>query len=227
MSELFLKIKRALRSDTLIKDYFLNHKFRVRISLALGILLNLAYLVFNLISGIIYRSASFLTVAIYYSLLISIRYLILSPGEKPKSREAEILACKKGGILLFITDVLISLMIFYSAFFSDTKGYSGAVFSVLALHAVYSVIIGIFGVVKGRRDNIPTHRAAYSVRIASASVSFFNLGSALINAFVKNSRISEILIFLLGVSLSLTVLILAYLMIFSYSEYGERNEKNK
>ncbi len=180
----------------------------------MSFLFNLAYLIFNLVSGLIYKSSAFITVAIYYALLLGIRYILLNADSESEAG-AERSACVRGGVLLLITDALISLMIFYSALSGTHKEYGKFVFLALSAHAAYSVIRAAVGLFKSHRDDIPTHKAVYSVRLASACMSFYNLFSAIASSFVGSAALSQSLLLIFGAAVSLTVLVLSFKMIFS------------
>jgi hypothetical protein len=209
---LLLKIRRAFLSNSFIEHYFSSPSFRIQISLLLSFLFNLAYLAFNFISGFVYKSSSFITVALYYALLLSIRYILLNADSERNERDV----CVRGGALLLLTDLLITLMIFYSAISGTHKEYGKIVFLALSLHAAYSLIRAAVGLFKSRADNAPTHKAAYSVRIASASMSFYNFFSAIASSFVKSAELSHFLLVALGSAVSLTVFALSLKMIFSW-----------
>ena len=218
MRALLLKIKSALRLRSFIERYLFSRSFRITVSLALSLILNLAYLVFNMISGIVYRSPGLIGVSVYYALLLSIRYIILSRHDVGKSIHSELCACRKGGIILLATNALITVMLLCSALSETERDYSVLVLAVLLCHAIFTFIRAGIGIYLGKRDREPIHRAAYSVRIASSAMSFFNLASVAVSKFVTSFEIAEILKLLFCAAVSFTVLFLAFSMMFSSSE---------
>ena len=222
MRALLFKLRSAFLLRSFFERYLFSKSFRVTVSLLLSLIFNLAYLVFNLISGILYKSYAFIAVAIYYALLLSIRYIILSRHGTGASPESELLACRKGGILLLLTDALITVMIFCSALAENEREYGGFVFSVLSAHALFTVIRAGIGIYLGRRDKEPLHKAAYSVRIASSAMSFFNLASTLVSKIAAVEAVSEILKLFFCALVSFTILFLALSMM-SFSPKTERN----
>ena len=144
-----------------------------------------------------------------------VRYIILKSSPNEKNADAERQACRISGIILLVADVLIALMIFYSTGLKSNMQYGIIVFTVLGVHTLYSVVGGIFGILEGRRDGILAHRAAYSVKIAAASMSLFNLLSALILSFVSARDIADGLILFIGIAVCSNVFFLSCSMIFS------------
>jgi hypothetical protein len=126
--------------------------------------------------------------------------------------------------LLLITDLVITAVIIYSAFFSEIKSYGVTVFIVLSVHCVYTIVRAVWGIKESVSDDIPTHKAAYSVRLASVSMSFFNLSSAIISNASGGGELTRGLILILCVSVSMTVLFLSISMIFQSKRKGTKRK---
>ena len=220
---LLYKIRRAFLNGTLISHYVLNKSFRVNISLLVSLVPNLIYLVFNLISGIRYRSISFTAVAFYYALHVYIRYTILNISDT-QDEEKLIYASKKGGIFLLLADVLIAPMLIFGAFTGESTSYGAPVLAFLAIYALYTLISASVGIIKGKSERLPIRRTAHSVRLASGAMSLFNLISALILSYAPDGSFSERVTAILGISVSLLVLYLSLSMIFLPVKYKNIKE---
>lgn len=214
MRALLYKLRRAFLSGTFINHYITNKSFRVNISLFVSLILNLIYLIFNFVSGIKYKSLPFIAVSVYYALHICIRYIILNLSDKEGGNKKELAACKKGGILLLVADVLITPMLIFGAFSQNAGSYGALVIVFLSSYAAYTLISASVGIVASARENIPVRRAAYSVRFSSGAVSLFNLVSALSRSSLGNELLSESLNIVLGATVSLFILYLSIKMIF-------------
>ena len=214
MRALLYRIRRAFLSGNLISHYFLNKSFRVNISLLVSLILNLVYLIFNLVSGIKYGSIAFIGVSVYYALHISIRYKILNIAETGEDKETELQTCKKGGILLLAADVLIAPMLIFGAFSGRSPSYSLPMLLFLGFYAACAIVSASVGIAVSKRERRPARRAAYSVRLASSAVSVFNLSTALVSSFLCGNFVSEALSAALGAAVSLFVLYLSLTMIF-------------
>ena len=88
------KTLRRLRSTAFWSRYRSDVHFQNRISLHVGLTVNLAYIVLKLIMGVCYRSAWFLSLAVYY-LLLAVMRLSLLRGT-PENGEAAAFACRRG-----------------------------------------------------------------------------------------------------------------------------------
>ena len=222
MRALLYKIRGAFLSGTLISHYVLNKSFRVNVSLLVGLIPNLIYLAFNLISGIRYASPAFIAVAVYYALHVCIRYTILNSSDKSSERVGEIAACRKGGILLLIADLLITPMLLFGAFAGGAGSYSTAVLIFLASYAAFTLVSAGVGIAKSKKEKALIQRAAYSVRLASSALSVFNLVSALTSSFAYDKAASGTVMLLLGIAVSSFVLYLSLTMIFSHIKNERR-----
>ncbi len=189
--------------------------FRARLSLFFGLIFNLFYLVFNILFGIFYKSIAPIAVSVYYALLITVRYIILRLYEAETTKEKERAACKRGGLLLLLADLVITFMIFYSAQRAEPKSYGLFVFSVLSVHAIFTVTRAVMGIFSRIENPSPTDRAVYTVRLVACATSVFNLSSAAALRFVSSAQISRILIMIFCVTVSLSLLFLSFSMIFS------------
>lgn len=209
------KMKRAFGSGELLVSLIFDGGLRARLSLFFGLVFNLFYLAFNLAFGLFYKSAEPIAVSVYYALLITVRYIILRLYEGELTAETEREACKKGGLILLLADLVIALMIFYSAKGAEPKNYGIFVFSVLSLHAAFTVTRAVAGIFSQREGLTLRKRAIHTVRLVASAISVFNLSSAVALRFVGDSRLSEVLIMIFGVAISLSVLFLSLSMIFS------------
>ena len=169
--------------------YFKNESVRVNLSLALGIILNGFYVIFNLSMGILYSDAWLIAVAAYYMLILSIRYIAINGVGRDDPGEVEYTV---GTLMLVISAPIIGMMI-YNVLTERHINYPGAVSIVLAFFSAISIIRAIHALVVIKRKTDHHLRIAYSVRTLAATMSFFNLQSTLV-LLLNISRILRTLI---------------------------------
>ena len=214
MRALLFRIRRAFSSSNFIIRYLNSRGFRVSASLLLSLVLNLLYLTFNLVSGIVYSSTAFIAVALYYALHIRIRYTILELSYTAKDKRSASLAARRGGVLLLIADALITPMLIFGVTGRRRESYSPFVFVFLSAFSVYTLISAAAGIFVSKKEQLTIYRAAYSVRLASGIVSGFNLVSAIIPSFVDGES-AAVFTAALGSVVSFSVLVLSLSMVFS------------
>ena len=171
--------------------YIRNSTVRLNVSLLVGFLFNGMYIVFNLVSGIIYSNAWFITVAAYYTLIVSMRYLVIGAQDKNNP-----LASRTVGVLILILGVPITGMIIYTVLESREQRYSTVLIVALGVYALFSILRAIFGIAGSKKDNAPMRRAAHTVRLSAALMSLFNLQTALLDVLVMDERLLVFLNFI-------------------------------
>lgn len=209
------KVRRAFGSGDFLIHLVFDSDFRMRLSLFFGLIFNLFYLVFNLVFGLFYKSIAPLTVSVYYALIITVRYIILRLCDGESTIEMEREACKKGGLILLLADLVITVTVIYSVRSAAPKSYGILVFSVLSLHAIFTVTRAVMGIFSRRENPSLTDKAIYTVRLAACASSVFNISSAAALRFSNSARLSEILIMIFGTFVSVSVLFLSFSMLFS------------
>ena len=215
---LFGKIKDLLAKNRYFRLYINDYEIRLTLTLLFGLLLNLTYVAFNAVSGILYRSAWLITVAAYHTMLVAIHYIILrvgSAGDLRAERRASVL----GGILLLAVDIAAGAMIFYTLRVGRAPSYSSVVVITLAAFAVYNLITTALALSRKRESERPTYRAAHTVRIVAAMMSAFNLITATLPSLPLDSRAVVALHFVFGALISLTVLVLTLVMLSASIKY--------
>ena len=222
MKDILSHLREIFTSGFVVR-YLRSESLRVRISLLFGLCLNLFYLVSNFIFGIKYNSPFFLAVSLYYLLIFCIRYVVFKAEIRMIYKDGGLRVSRISGGLLLITDLVITLLIVYSLRVQGTETYGAFVFSVLFVYALYSISRGAFCIVKIRKDGGScVQRSLSSVRIAAALMSVFNLLSALLLPYSDRSVVLEILLIIIGITVSVSVLYLSLWVI--YSEKGEEKK---
>lgn len=182
------KIKMRILQNAHADAYFSQADLRARISLYLGTAVNLAYAVFKLGTGILYRSVWLGSVAIYYILLVLIRFLLIRDERSTRKRVAESRVAlwksyrRCGGILL-VLNIVISGMIFQMIAQNQGAAYPGYVIYASAAYTFYRVIATPVKIGKIRKVQNPILSAAKAVDLCIALMALFSLQTAMFSAF--------------------------------------------
>lgn len=176
---------KKFRSTEAGEKFLTDVHFRAVVSLYQGFIINFIYIIIKLVSGILYRSAWFIALAIYYFLLALMRLLLIwrvnIQDERSKLRRYRL--C--GIMLLFMNQALAGIVIFMV---HQNKGfnYPGMLIYAMALYAFYAVILAIINVVKTRHHNSPILSAAKMINLVAAMVSILSLETAMLAEFGGN-----------------------------------------
>lgn len=175
-------LMKKFRSTMVGEKYFTDVRFRAGVSLYQGFFINLLYIVMKLVSGILYRSAWFVALAVYYILLAVMRFLLA----RRLNVQDEALELRRyrlcGFMLLFMNQALAGIVIFM-VHQNQGFNYPGLLIYAMAAYAFYAVIIAIVNIVKTRRHKSPVLSAAKAINLVAAMVSILSLETAMLAQF--------------------------------------------
>ena len=181
-------------SDTSLGSRFMKDvRFRTEISLYMGFVINLLYIVMKMASGIYYRSLWFISVAVYYILLAVMRFLLFRRGKVRKAvnqLEAELKRYRMCGIILLLMNQALTGIVVFMVHQNKSYDYPGVLIYAMAAYSFYCVIIASVNVVKFRRHGSPVLSAAKVINLVSAMVSILSLETALVTRFGEKDDFS-------------------------------------
>ncbi|MGN0650309.1 MAG: hypothetical protein ACI4KM_07720 [Oscillospiraceae bacterium] len=184
--------------------------FRTRVSLYGSLAVNLLYVAMNVISGIMYKSAWFYTLALYYAILAVMRFLLVRFANRVgigKNRFKELRRSRLCGFILLTVNLFLSgavLMIIYR-----NKGYEyhGILIYIMATYTFYITVIAIINLVKYRKLGSPVMTMAKIINMAAALVSMLSLETAMFSEFGKDMppENQRLMIMLTGAGVSVII----------------------
>ena len=225
-------IKQKIYDDPLGNRFLTDRVFRTNVSLSVSFVISMLYVGLNLWSWHMLKSYWFTVLAVYYSVMAVMRFLLVRYvriqkigtnilGEWKRSR---ICAC----ILLLINLSLSGavLMILY-----QQKGYDypGIMIYVMALYTFYALTMSIVDIVKYRKMGSPVMSTAKIVSLSAALVSMLNLETAMFALFGADMapEHQRIFIILTGAGVSITVVTLSVILIVNANKEIRRIKDGK
>lgn len=213
-----LSLKQRIKANPFARRYLSDAAYRARISLHTSLGVSVLYVVIQLLFWYFNRSWWFVILAAYYTVLATMRYLLLGYVRKntigtrlvQEWKRARLCAC----ILLLINLCLSAavLMILY-----QNKGfaYPGITVYVMALFTFYSTIYAAVDLIKHRKGSSPVLSAKKTVDLSAAVVSLLNLETAMFAQFGGEMSLEHqhLFIILTGAGVSVTVVTLSVLLI--------------
>lgn len=194
----------------LYKKYKKHHQIFQKSSLIISLSLNLIYGIFKLLLGIYYKSAWFITFAIYYLLLCFMRL----PLVNNTNLKIEYHHLKHTGIILLLLNIILTGIIILIIKQNQEITYSGYLIYIVALYDFYLVISALINVFKYHQNNKPLLMARKSINLSVAMISLISLEVAMIYEFGSNdSSFKLIMISCTGFGICLINSFLAILMI--------------
>lgn len=168
------------------RRYIEDVKFRTEVSLGIGFIINLLYIVMKMVSGIYYRSTWFIALAVYYTLLAVMRFLLLYRKRWPEGKarqELELRRYRSCGIVLLFMNIALAGIVTFMVHQNRGYEYPGTLIYAMAAYSFYAVIIATINVVKFRRHGSPILSAAKAISLVAALVSILSLETAMLAQF--------------------------------------------
>lgn len=195
MSRVIQAVRRGIDSHPLTKKllahplggrYITDVAFRAEVSLYPSLVINMLYAAMKMVSGIVYGSVWFITLAAYYILLAVMRFLLLTSARKRHVRSsiaAEFRRYRVCGVLLAVMTLALSGMILFIVRQDGGYDYPGVLIYVMAMYAFYAVITAVINIIKFRKHGSPVLSAAKAINLTAALVSMLALETAMLSQF--------------------------------------------
>ena len=175
-------LARKMLDAPLVKRFAEDVRFRARVSLYQGLLVNLLYIAVKLTAGIRCRSWWFITLAVYYALLAVMRFLLLWRWSGI-GMEMELRRCRLCGAVLLLMNIALAGMVILMVRQNRGYDYPGMLIYAMAAYSFYAVIAAVINVIKFRRHGSPVLSAAKAIHLAAALVSVLALETAMLSQF--------------------------------------------
>ena len=158
--------------------------FKTKISLLLSLALNTGYAVLKFVTGIFYGSAWLITLAAYYTLLLTMRFLLLLHiNRNTRDMAAEWKRCRACGVVLLFMNIILTGMVVLVLRRGEGFVYPGYLIYAMALYDFYTMTMAIVNLAKSRKQKSPVLTAAKVINVAAALIAMLSLETAMITQF--------------------------------------------
>ncbi len=208
---------KKLSSSYIGKRYISDMSFRGGFSIYQGMVFNLLYALFRMVTGIIYSSVWFISIAVYYFVLGGMRaYLIFGYRRKDDMGLAYEYRCyRRIAWLLFLLNIPMGGMILLMIKTNSGFSYPGYVIYLSVLYTFYTLCMSVNNLVKYRKLGSPILSSAKVLNFVSAMMSVLGLQTAMISQFSTNGEEYRKLMNTVtgGVVYGIVVLIAVYMIV--------------
>ena len=202
-------------------NIFLNsEKGRARYILWFGFFFNLIYSVWGFFTGVFYRSAWMLSVAVYYILLCLLKFFMIRADlrfrESDKGAKARLRAfeCyKRCGYLLGLLSITMVGIVIFIISRDESAKYSGVVFWIMGGYTAIRLGVSFYNLFRLKNIDDPLLSASKSLGISVTLMSVFSLTTALLARFCADTAVRRSIIASVGFSVSVAVIMVAAYMI--------------
>lgn len=212
------RIKQRILAVPLVYRYVTDKVFGTKVGLLRSLTVNLLYVGVNVASFFQYRSWWFLCLAVYYTILAVMRYLLvryIRLKEIGTDRIGELKRARLCSYILLLLNFFLSgavLMILY-----QDKGYAygSIMIYVIAVYTFYITTNAIINLFRYKKFGSPVMSAAKTISAAAALVSMLNLETAMFDQFGGEMSPEEqrLMIMLTGAGVAVAVISMSVYMI--------------
>lgn len=229
----YKKIKSRVYESSIGNRYLTDMEFRTHVSLYRSFGINLLYIGVNIFSYILYRSWWFVVLAVYYTILAVMRFLLVwNVGKHGIGHNylGELKSARLCSYILLSLNVTLSgavLMILY-----QDKGYQyhGILIYVMALYTFYITTSAIVNLVKYRKYHSPVMTMTKVIALSAALVSMLSLETAMFSQFGQDMTPENkwLMIALTGAGVSIVVVTMSvYMIVRAHKEIKEVTNRKK
>ena len=182
-----IRIIRSFKNENkYVRIWLVDTRLRVNVSLYGSLIWNTVYAVFQLWLGFYHSSFWFCSLAVYYISLALMRLSLVRymrgnmPGENIR---AELLRYRTCGIVFLITNLALTLMIFFMVYWNRTFNHHEITTIAMAAYTFTSFTMAIINIIKYRKYQSPVYSASKAISLAAACVSMLTLESTMLTTF--------------------------------------------
>lgn len=196
--------------------------FRLRLSMHAVVTMNLGYILLKLITGLYYRSLWFLSLAVYYALLMVQRVLLLRYVELggEKGLRAELVRYRRCGVLLLLMNQVLAVVVAIIVRNNRTVLYPDLLLYGMAAYAFFAVASAVVGLVHSHRRGGPVRSAAKVLDLVAAAVSLLSLQTAMLARFGRGEEaVRAVMTAVTGSLVCVLIIVIAVVMIFTANRH--------
>lgn len=219
----YQRIRQKIYDNPFGNRYMTDAAFRTSVSLYTSLGINLLYTGLNVLSYFLYDSYWFLVLAVYYTILAVMRFLLVRYAHKNgigKNRLGELKRARMCSIILLNLNFVLTgavLMILY-----QNKGfeYHGILIYAMAAYTFYITISAVVNLLRYRKYKSPVMTVGKIISLSSALVSMLSLETAMFAQFGQDMSPEgqRLMIILTGAGISIVVITMSACMIIRTSE---------
>lgn len=216
-----IKLNIFIDNNKYLRKYKRDYKLRYQLSLFVSLLFNVIYALFEVISGILFSSWWFISLAIYYLLLIMLRFNILRDEfDKKKELREEYIRYRSTAIILLFINVILTMIIMIIVNQKIINVYPNWLAITVAVYTFYLIFSSIYNLIKYRKYKSPLISSAKVISVITSLVSLISLEIILIPTFgVDNIEFFEIMIMATGGGIAIIIMIISLYMIIRATEW--------
>lgn len=222
--------KKKIYDNPIGSRYFTEPEFKTHVTLYRNLGVNLLYVAVNVTSGFLYHSAWFVILAFYYTILATMRFLLVRFVNNVgigNNRFKELYRSRLCGIILLSVNLVLSATVLMILYRNKGYEYNGVLIYIMAAYTFYITSIAIINLLKYRKFGSPVMSMTKIISMAAALVSMLSLETAMFSQFGKDMspENQRLMIALTGAGVSIVIVTMSVYSIVKNSK--EINEMRR
>lgn len=201
--------------------------FRGSVSLYWGMIVNFLYVGFRIVVGILYTSAWFISMAVYY-LVLGVLRLLLILNYRHRNPIDELRCYRRTAWLLFLLNLPMGGMILLMVLTNSGYSYPGYVVYLSAMYTFYTMICSAINLIKFRKLGSPILSAAKVLNFIAALMSILGLQTAMITQFsAEGEGFQKTMNAITGGTIWFSVILIAACMLHQSTKMKDKVKSNE
>ena len=202
--------------------------FRAECFLKAGLLMNFAYTLFGLFTGLFYRSVWFAGTAVYYIMLCILKFYLLRKGFGIKKGKTKgLLTCRNCGRLLLVLNAVMLVLIYQMVEKNRGYEYSDMVLTATAVYTFVRLFAAVGDRIFFSRDyKSPTLFAARTLSLTVAMMAMFTLQVTLLDRFGTDPELRRGLNIITGATVGIAAIVIALRLIAETERHLDSDENS-
>ena len=207
-------INRIKQDNKYISKMINDVHFRMKFNLFISLGINVIYAVLQFFIGLRHNSFWFYSMAIYYLILVIIRWILIRPiinyGENENIKK-ELLKYRFCGWMMLFLNISLTAILFFMIYWNRSFNHHEITTIALAAYTFTSFTIAITSFIKYRKNSRPIYKAIKTINLVSACVSVITLEATMLTTFGNDMSLTDRRLFigLTGLFVILFIFLLA------------------
>ncbi len=214
LPDMIKNLKMKAVENKYISKYMSDITIKVKSGLYLSFLINFVYIFTNTFSAFYYKTAWFGIFAVYYAILMSMRFLLslfIHKKGLDKDREGELKIAKACSIFMLMLNLSLTATVLMMMYQGRGFEQHGILIYVIALYTFYSTISAVVDLVKYNKLKNPIISTSKMIKLCDALISMLLLETSMLAQFGMNNTLEfkRLMISLTGGGIAVIITLMA------------------
>lgn len=219
----FKRVNKKLHSNKYADKYLTDVIFKTEIGLYRSLIINMIYVVVNMVSGVVFKTYWFGIFAVYYGIIAIMRFLLVGYVRKTEIGSnyfGELKLARTCAYILLNVNLSLSGAVLMMILFDRGFKYQGFLIYVIAMYTFYVTVSAIIDMVKYRKYKSPIMSITKVIKMTSSLFSMLFLETAMFAQFGADTsqEVKRLMIMATGAGVSVIVVTMALYMIVKTSK---------